>query len=122
MRIEDQEVKVAFGEVCFATEEDYMASEYGDRQEYDPVREKTFYQIGVTTEDGRVFKHSHVFALQDYDKAEALANKINSTDREWDKYCWDFERYIYGSVAFQKNEREANYMMMDEEEKAYHYG
>ena len=63
-------------------------------------------------------KHS----LDDHKKAEKFANKINETDREWDEDCWRFDRYIYGSVAFQKNEAHANYMMMDEEEKAFHYG
>jgi hypothetical protein len=102
VRIEGNIVEAAVGKECHATEEDYHAREYGDRQEYDPVADKTFYSIIA--------------------KTEAFANKINKTDREWDQDCWRFDRYIYGSVAFQKNEAHANYMMMDDEEKAFHYG
>lgn len=42
MRIEGNIVEAAVGKECHATEEDYYAREYGDRQEYDPVADKTF--------------------------------------------------------------------------------
>ena len=41
MRIEGNIVEAAVGKECHATEEDYHAREYGDRQEYDPVADKT---------------------------------------------------------------------------------
>ena len=122
MRIEGNIVQAAVGKECHATEEDYHAREYGDRQEYDPVADKTFYSIIAKTEEGKVFRHQYGFCLDDYKKAEAFAKKINETDREWNEDCWRFDRYIYGSVAFQKNEAHANYLMMDDEEKAFHYG
>jgi|TARA_R110001583_G_scaffold173925_1_gene328071 nitrate/TMAO reductase-like tetraheme cytochrome c subunit len=121
MRIKGSVVEVTVGKECYATEEDYYASEYGDRQEYDPVSEKTFLNIKTVTEDGKVFRHCHSFHLNDENKVEAFAQKVNATDQEWNKDCWSFDRYIYGSVAFQQNEKEANYMMMDDEEKAFYY-
>ena len=69
MRIEGNIVEAAVGKECYATEEDYHAREYGDRQEYDPVADKTFYSIIAKTEEGKVFRHQYGFCLDDYKKS-----------------------------------------------------
>lgn len=78
---------------------------------------KSAFVVQIETEDGEIYTHHHSF---DDDKAaEAFADKVRAADREWDESHWSFERYVYGSTAYQQNYASAEGALMDDEERNF---